>query len=60
MFPFDKAIFLSSLRQAVLIGLIGFVFIQWIWGEIIVDDLIGMGIAIPMIAYLIHTIKLFR
>ncbi|MEN0050425.1 MAG: hypothetical protein AAF806_25395 [Bacteroidota bacterium] len=60
MLPFDKAIFLSSLKHAVIIGMLGFLFIYLIWGEIIIDDLVGMSITIPLLAYLIHMIRLFK
>ena len=60
MFPFDKPIFISSLKHAAVIGVLGFLLIRLVWGEIIVDDLIGMSIAVPMLAYLIHVIRLFK
>ncbi|NJL74910.1 MAG: hypothetical protein HC892_07650 [Saprospiraceae bacterium] len=60
MIPFDKAIFADSLKHAVILAGIGFLVIQLIWGEIIIDDLIGMFFAIPLIAYMIHIIRLFK
>ncbi|MEM0994450.1 MAG: hypothetical protein AAF847_10170 [Bacteroidota bacterium] len=60
MLPFDKTIFRSSLKHATLIGLLGFLLIYLIWGEIIVDDLIGMSITIPLLAYMIHMVRLFK
>ena len=60
MIPFDKAIFINSLKHAIILAGIGFLIIQLIWGEIIIDDLIGMFFAIPLVAYMIHIIRLFK
>jgi hypothetical protein len=60
MIPFDKEIFQSSLKLAGIIGLIGFVFIYLIWGEIVPDDIVGMLLTIPLLAYLIHMIRLLK
>jgi hypothetical protein len=60
MLPFDKSIFIASLKHAVLIAGLGFLAIYLIWGEIIIDDLIGMSMVIPLLAYMIHMIRLFK
>lgn len=58
--PFDKQLYWSSFKQAVLGGIIGLLLIRLIWGELIVDDFIGMSLAIPLVAYTIHIIRLFK
>ena len=60
MFPFDRKIYLSSLKHAAIIGILGFLAMRLIWGEIIIDDLIGMSITVPLLAYLLHMVRLFK
>lgn len=57
--PFDTAIFQSSLKVATLLALPGFALIYMVWGEIVSADFIGMALAIPVVAYLVHTARLF-
>lgn len=59
MFPFDKEIYISSLKHACIIAALGFLFILLVWGEIVPEDIIGMTITIPLLAYMIHVIRLF-
>lgn len=57
--PFDQTIFQSALKTAMLLALPGFALIYMVWGEVISTDFIGMAMAIPTVAYLIHMVKLF-
>ncbi len=58
-FPFDKEVFLKAMRHAIILGVLGFIFILLVWGEIVPADIFGMGVAVPLVAYLIHVIMLF-
>lgn len=57
--PFDKGTFQSALKIAMLLTVPGFAFIFMVWGEIVSADFIGMALAIPVLAYFIHMVKLF-
>ncbi|MEZ4930692.1 MAG: hypothetical protein R2788_01000 [Saprospiraceae bacterium] len=57
--PFDGAVFKTALQHAFGLALVGFVVIFSVWGEIVPADLIGMALSIPVVAYLIHMVKLF-
>ena len=59
-FPFERDIFIKALKYAVGVAAIGFVIIQIGWGEITLTDVVGMCIATPLVAYLIHMIMLFN
>lgn len=56
-FPFDSKTYLSALKTALLLAPLGFLFIYTVWGMIIIDDFIGMAVAVPMVAYLIYLVK---
>lgn len=58
-FPFDKETYLKAMKHSIGLGLVGFVLIWIIWGEIVPPDIVGMGLTIPLLAYLIHVIMLF-
>ncbi|MEO1261008.1 MAG: hypothetical protein AAFZ15_19565 [Bacteroidota bacterium] len=58
-FPLDKEVFKSSMKHAAGLAVVGFGFIFLVWGEIVPADLIGMALTIPVVAYLIHMVKLF-
>ena len=58
-FPFEAGTFKVALKHAFGLALAGFAFIFFAWGEIVPADLIGMALAIPLVAYLIHLVKLF-
>ncbi|HFA51480.1 MAG TPA: hypothetical protein ENJ95_20900 [Bacteroidetes bacterium] len=58
-FPFEAGIFKVALKHAFGLAIAGFAFIFFAWGEIVPADLIGMALAIPVAAYLIHLVKLF-
>jgi polyferredoxin len=58
-FPFDKAIFMKAMKHALGLGIVGFAFILVVWGEIVPADIVGMSLAVPLVAYLIHVIMLF-
>ena len=60
IFPWDKEVFLRSLKHAIGIGVLGFVAIYIIWGEIVPADIFGLGMSVPLIAYLIHTVILIN
>lgn len=55
--PFDKHNFHKSFKTALFIIPPGFALIYLIWGEIIVDDFIGMALSIPLVAYMIYLIR---
>ena len=58
-FPLDMEVFKTSLKHAAGLAVAGFGFIFLVWGEIVPADLIGMALTIPVVAYLIHMVKLF-
>ncbi|MCR9288201.1 MAG: hypothetical protein NXI23_12550 [Bacteroidetes bacterium] len=55
--PFDKVGYGKAFKIALTIVPFGFAFIYIMWGEIIFDDLIGMTLSIPLVAYLIYLLK---
>ena len=57
--PFDMAAFKIAFKHACVLAVAGFGFIFLVWGEIVPADLVGMALAIPLVAYLIHVINLF-
>lgn len=57
--PFDKATFLSAMKHAFGLAVVGFAFIGLVWGEIVPADFVGMALSIPLVAYLLHVIRLF-
>lgn len=57
--PFEKTTFQSALKIAMALAIPGFVLIFAVWGEIVSADFLGMALAIPVVAYLIHVVKLF-
>jgi hypothetical protein len=57
--PFDKSIFQSALKTAMLLAVPGFAIIYMVWGEVVSADFVGMALAIPVVAYLLHMVKLF-
>ncbi len=59
-FPFDREVFLKAMRHALGLAIVGFAFILVVWGEIVPADLVGMTLAVPLVAYLIHVIMLFE
>lgn len=58
--PFDKKAFLDVVPVSLLLVLVGFGFIQLVWGEIIVDDIVGMILVLPLINYLGHFWKITK
>jgi len=54
LFVFDATRYRQAIPHAVGFALVGFVLILIIWGSIVPADLLGMAIATPIIAYLIH------
>ncbi len=57
--PFEIDLFKSSLMHAFGLALVGFGVIFTYWGEIVPADLVGMALTIPVVAYLIHLVKMF-
>ena len=55
--PFDKEGYGKAFKIALAIVPLGFAFIYTVWGEIIFDDLVGMTLAVPLVAYLIYLLK---
>ena len=58
-FPFEAGMFKTALKHACGLAIAGFGFIFLIWGEIVLSDLVGMSLTIPVVAYLLHIINLF-
>ncbi len=57
--PFEMDTFKMAMKHALGLAIAGFGLIFLVWGEIVPTDLIGMALAIPAVAYLIHVVKLF-
>jgi len=53
-FVFVQATYKIAFKHAIGLALIGMILIHIIWGTIVLADLLGMGITIPILAYLIH------
>jgi len=58
--PFDRAAFMEAMKHACGLGLVGFAIILIGWGEITGLDLFGMGLTVPLLAYLIHVVRQFK
>lgn len=58
-FPFDVAGFKKLLPHALGLATIGVGVIFIGWGEILMQDVVGLIIAVPMVAYLLYLITLF-
>ncbi len=56
-FPFEKGAFFAAFKMVLLFVPLAFAFIYVVWGEIIFDDIVGMALAIPMVAYLVYLVK---
>lgn len=54
VFPFDRADYVKSWPYSFSIVLIGMVLIYFIWGEIVVIDLLAMMLVLPILNYLIY------
>ncbi|MEP7196340.1 MAG: hypothetical protein ABI851_07445 [Saprospiraceae bacterium] len=59
-FPFDKVLFDKAFWIAILVAIIGWVMIYLIWGEFTPSDIIGMIVAVPILAYLIQVLMMFN
>ena len=57
--PFEKKLYAKALKHAFGLAAIGFGLIWLIWGEILLVDVFGMSMAIPLVAYIIHMLRLF-
>lgn len=55
--PFDWKGFSQAFKVTLLLVPFGFAFIYFVWGEIIFDDIVGMVLTIPLVAYLIFLLK---
>lgn len=58
-FPFEKEKFDKAFWIAFVLAIIGWILIYFIWGEYTPSDIIGMLIAVPIMAYMIHVLMLF-
>lgn len=56
-FPFERKEFFNALKTTGFLVPIGFAIIYLLWGGIILDDLVGMALAVPLVAYLIYLLK---
>jgi hypothetical protein len=59
-FPYSKEVFEKAFWISCVLAIIGWILIYLIWGEFTTSDIIGMLVAVPILAYLIHTILLFN
>ncbi len=59
-FPFDKALFEKAFWIAVILAILGWVAIYLIWREYTTADIIGMIVAVPILAYLIQVLMMFK
>jgi len=59
-FPFDRALFDKAFWVAVILAVLGWILIYLIWGEYTTADIVGMIVAVPIMAYLIHVLMLFN
>jgi len=58
--PFDQTVFAAAIKHALGLAVVGFVIIYIVWGEIVPLDLIGMALTIPMVAYILHVLMMFK
>jgi YVTN family beta-propeller protein len=54
VFPFDRADYLKKWSYSFSLVVIGLPFIYFIWGEIVVIDLLAMMLVLPILNYLIY------
>ncbi len=59
-FPFDRKIYDKAFWFACFLAVFGWVAIYFIWGEFTAADIVGMIIATPIVAYLLHMLMLFN
>ena len=59
-FPFDRSVFNKAFNYALILAIIGWILIYLIWGEYTPADIVGMIVATPIMAYLIHVLLLFE
>ena len=59
-FPFEWTSYLGMLPWTCLLAVAGFTFIYFWWGGIIVDDLIGMALVLPVVNYLLFLVGELR
>ena len=58
--PFDRQLFDRAFWFACGLALFGWFAIYLIWGEFTAADIVGMIVATPILAYLIHVLMLFN
>lgn len=58
--PFDLCVFKRMMPHALGLGLVGLVVILIFWGEFLLLDAIGLALAVPMAAYLLHIAAIMR
>lgn len=59
-FPFNMELFKKAIPYALGMAALGFVVILMVWGAIGAQDGLGMMLAVPMLAYLVHLGWLMR
>ena len=59
-FPFDKNGALKALEKSVVVVTLIAALVFFVWGEFIVDDIIGLSMLAPVLAYFIYLISLFK
>ncbi len=58
--PFNKKVFDRSFLIACVAAILGWLVIYLIWGEYTTSDIIGMIVAVPILAYFIHMLYLIN
>lgn len=58
--PFELDLFKTAMKHALGLAVVGFAIILVGWGTIVPMDIIGMSIAIPLVAYMIHITKMME
>ncbi len=59
-FPFDRKVFDKVFWRVSLLAPVAWVAIYFIWGELLIADIVGVIITVPILSYLIHVILLMR
>ncbi len=58
--PFDWDLMKKAFPQAIAFGLLGLTIVLIGWGEIILDDIIGLSLSVILLTYLIHILFQFK
>jgi len=59
-FPFNRSVFDKAFMIACVLAVLGWVLIYLIWGEYTTADIVCMIVTVPILAYFIHVLLLFK